>query len=163
MKNTFLTEPVPPGTDPSGTPVCRPQGTAPYDAPVPEIHPSTQIPGGSGTSALFTCSADFGDEKADWKACVSIVFHSPHMCEAVAEGRGTSFHFVVGYQTNGCFLCVPSHDFGCELAALSDTFWNRERISAYLCPVDTITLANAVACLDELWARACPAEGRRHA
>ena len=148
MKNTFVTEPVSPGTDLWGNTVCRPTGAFSCDAPA---------------SALFTCSADFGSEKAEWKACVSIIFHTPYMCEAVAEGRSTTFHFVVGYQMYGCFLCVPSHDFGCELAALSDTFWNQERISAYLCPVDTITLANAIACLDDLWFHLHPVERRRHA
>ena len=148
MRNTFVTEPISSGTELFCSPPRRPKGAAPYDAPA---------------SAIFTCSADFGSEKAEWKARVSIIFHSPYMCEALAEGRSTTFHFVVGYQMNGCFLCVPSHDFGCELAALSDTFWNRERIGAYLCPVDTITLANAIACLDDLWDRAYPAERRRNA
>ena len=159
MKNNAFTT----GTAFSCSLPCRPAGAAPYDAPVSENRLSAQFSDGSGTSALFTCSADFGDEKVDWKACVSIIFHAPYMCEAVAEGRSTTFHFIVGYQMNGCFLCVPSHDFGCELAALSDTFWNRERISAYLCPIDTITLANAIACLDDLWGRVYPAERRHYA
>lgn len=44
--------------------------------------------------------------------------------EAVVNAEGYSFHILFGTQCNGNFLCIPNWHTGCELAGLSDVFWN---------------------------------------
>ena len=110
--------------------------------------------------AVFHCSLN--PEGEHWTASLDILFRSPRMCEAVAQGRSTTFHLIVGRYRDGNFLCVPSHGFGCELSDLSDTFWNSERIRPHLRPVDSATLVAAVACLGTLWPVHSQTEGRRN-
>ena len=149
-----------PGTDISRSITCPSVSGLSFDAPAQVDTCEQPVPCVKG-SAIFPCSLDQGRGKTHWNASIYILFCSPHMCEAVAEGRSTTFHFIVGHHRDGNFLCVPSHGFGCELSRLSDTFWNSERIREHLCPVDSATLVAAVACLDTLWPYAHSRE-RRH-
>jgi hypothetical protein len=48
------------------------------------------------------------------------------------------------------FLCIPNWQIGCELSALSDTFWNSEQLSHHLSPIDTKTVITGLACLPKL-------------
>ena len=108
-------------------------------------------PASSVAAMNFSCSLEQDDGKSCWDASIRILFCSSRICEAVAEGRSTTFHFIAGHYRDGNFLCVPSHGFGCELSSLTDTFWNSERIRKHLCPVDSATLVAAIACLDVIW------------
>ena len=49
--------------------------------------------------------------------------------EAVVSAEGYSFHILFGSQCNGNFLCIPDWHTGCELAGLTDVFWNVGSIS----------------------------------
>lgn len=48
--------------------------------------------------------------------------------EATVTARGSSYHILFGHQCSGMFLCIPNWNVGCELASLSDVFWNLESI-----------------------------------
>lgn len=52
--------------------------------------------------------------------------HEPY--EATVTARGSSYHILFGHQCNGMFLCIPNWKVGCELASLSDVFWNLHSI-----------------------------------
>lgn len=49
--------------------------------------------------------------------------------EGVIDACGSSFHIIVGRQINGNFLCMPSHGVGCEMARLSDRYWNQNSLT----------------------------------
>ena len=67
--------------------------------------------------------------------------------EAYVEGRGSTMTIIIGDYCNGHFLCVPDLDVGCPLADWDDLFWNFERLSRLLNPVDAITIVAGVATL----------------
>ena len=70
--------------------------------------------------------------------------------EAEIEGRGTYFHILTGQHKYGDYLCIPSHDVGCERSKLSDFFWNRERISRLMGEDDAVTVATGLMYLEAL-------------
>lgn len=67
--------------------------------------------------------------------------------EAIVNSRGTYFHVIVGRYRNGNFLCVPNHNFGCELSQFTDTLLNAEKLRRYLNPTDTESLVCAIRAL----------------
>lgn len=56
----------------------------------------------------------------------------PHIpIEADIEADGWNFHIITGEHRDGRYICIPNWDTGSELAYLTDTFWNRERLSSH--------------------------------
>lgn len=65
--------------------------------------------------------------------------------EVEVSARGSYFHLLVGYHAYGNFLCIPNWDIGTELASLSDSFWNLERLgNTKLKKVDACSVAYAL-------------------
>ena len=76
--------------------------------------------------------------------------HEPY--EATVTARGSSYHILFGHQCNGMFLCIPNWKVGCELATLSDVFWNLNSIAhneEKLCYEDATAIAYALKVLAE--------------
>lgn len=48
--------------------------------------------------------------------------------EVEISARGSYFHLLVGHQAYGNYICIPNWDIGTEIASLSDSFWNLERL-----------------------------------
>lgn len=98
----------------------------------------------------YPCNKDrFLDEKP-WTGELTLLQISDNHYEAVINARGSYFHIITGRYENGYYLCVPNHNFGCELAGFSDKFWNREHIKPHFGPVDTETLVCALESLNEI-------------
>lgn len=85
-----------------------------------------------------------------WDMDLYIISQTGPFTEFVANGRGSSMHAIAGPHANGNFLCLPAHGVGSELAAFTDTFWNYERLSALVGPVDATTLVTALKYLGSL-------------
>lgn len=65
--------------------------------------------------------------------------------EVEVSARGSYFHLLVGHHAYGNFICIPNWDIGTELASLSDSFWNLERLSSTkLKKVDACSVAYAL-------------------
>lgn len=65
--------------------------------------------------------------------------------EAEVSARGSYFHLIVGRHAHGNYICIPNWDIGTELASLSDSFWNLERLSrTKLKKVDACSVAYAL-------------------
>lgn len=65
--------------------------------------------------------------------------------EVEVSARGSCFHLLVGHHAYGNYICIPNWDMGTELASLSDTFWNLERLSnTKLKKVDACSVAYAL-------------------
>lgn len=60
---------------------------------------------------------------------VSLLRCSPSSYEAVITERGWMFHLIFGQYQNGWYLCLPSKQFGCDLADPSDIAWNLEEMT----------------------------------
>lgn len=80
---------------------------------------------------------------------ISIISSRPTI-EADIEANGWTFHVIVGNHKGGQYICIPNWNIGTELAGLSDTFWNSERLSHYtgLGSVNSGIIAAALAELD---------------
>lgn len=65
--------------------------------------------------------------------------------EVEVSARGSYFHLLIGHHAYGNFLCIPNWNIGTELASLSDSFWNLERLSGTkLKKVDACSVAYAL-------------------
>lgn len=65
--------------------------------------------------------------------------------EVEVSARGSYFHLLIGHHAYGNYICIPNWDIGTELASLSDSFWNLERLSsAKLKKVDACSVAYAL-------------------
>ena len=79
-----------------------------------------------------------------WEVEVRIIKVNGSFYDLMVSGRGSSFHLVVGEHAYGSFLCIPNLGIGCELAALTDKFWNLESVSRSLPFVDAATIVAAI-------------------
>jgi|LGVF01.2.fsa_nt_gb hypothetical protein len=58
--------------------------------------------------------------------------------------NGSSYHILLGSHLGGNFICIPNWEIGCELASYSDIFWNSEKLSNHMNPVDAECIANSI-------------------
>ena len=64
--------------------------------------------------------------------------------------NGSSFHILLGSHQGGNFICIPNWEIGCELASYSDIFWNSEKLSKHINPVDAESIANSIKQLNKV-------------
>ena len=98
----------------------------------------------------YTCTNRDGMSDIDsWHGVIRIIsLDSP--CEIEVRARGSSLHVLLGSHAYGNFICIPNWDIGCELASLSDSFWNLERLcNAGLRVVDAISVVDAFVALSD--------------
>jgi len=86
-----------------------------------------------------------------WIAEIILIEQNETQLEADVRGRGTQFHVIVGRHQYGTYLCIPNHGIGCELASLSDTFWNWEQLCRHLSEVDAHTVSTGLYQLKAIW------------
>lgn len=96
---------------------------------------------------IFDYRCSHGQSKSDvWAAKAQLLTNdSPYEIKVTA--RGSCFHIICGHYTHGNFLCIPSHGVATELASLSDTFWNLERLTynhPELSMADAISIIHAL-------------------
>lgn len=86
-----------------------------------------------------------------WKGHINLLKNTdPYELDVTA--RYSSFHIICRKHAYGCFLCIPNWNIGTELASLSDSFWNYERLTTYypeLSSVDAISIVGALVKLSE--------------
>lgn len=92
----------------------------------------------------FSCSGK-GCSPDKWDGTLEII-KSGNPCEAEVCAGGSLFHLIVGKHAYGNYICIPNWNIGTELAALSDTFWNEERLRNYgrMRKVDACTIVTAL-------------------
>ena len=84
-----------------------------------------------------------------WTGEVKVIGCGTDAVELIIYGRGSCMNAVVGRYRNGQYICIPDLDTGCPLGRLTDTFWNRERLSSHMPEVDAITVADALKAVSE--------------
>lgn len=92
----------------------------------------------------FTAKVSPGS-KTSWKGIIRPIQlqHAPYEVEVSA--RGSFFHLIVGRHSYGNYICIPNWNVGTELSALSDLFWNQERLgNTDLKKVDACSVAYAI-------------------
>lgn len=85
------------------------------------------------------------NERKKWNGKIEYLLKKTDGFEGIINGRGSSMFFIVGESERGNYICLPEWGIGSELAHLSDTFWNQERLEIQkLSTPDAITLATGL-------------------
>jgi len=88
------------------------------------------------------CLTKYGGRK--WVTKVKMLKSQDSTIEMVVSADGESFHLIIGKHAYGSFLCEPEKGIACELATLSDKFWNRESIGRHCSPAITESFVDAL-------------------
>ena len=84
-------------------------------------------------------------KQKQWEGTIKLLQReSPYEAEVTA--RGCSFHLLFGSHAYGNYICIPNWNVGSELASLTDTFWNTDRLIRYsgLTKTDACSVAFAL-------------------
>lgn len=84
-----------------------------------------------------------------WTGEVTNIKQTGTNIEAEVTGRGSTMYIIIGKYEYGRYLCIPGWRVGCELAGLTDVFWNREQLESQMGKVDAITIAEALKAISE--------------
>ena len=99
----------------------------------------------------YICTGTEDTKPIHWNGNISLLRGiDPYELEVTA--RYSSFHIICGKHKYGSYICIPNWNIGTELAGLSDSFWNFERLTTYypeLSQVDAISIVNALVKLSE--------------
>ncbi|MDD5935160.1 MAG: hypothetical protein PUC65_06285 [Clostridiales bacterium] len=97
----------------------------------------------------YECHGSKGMRPQKWKGEVKVLnHHAPYEMEISA--RGSYFHLIVGKHAYGNYMCLPNWNIGSEMASMSDSFWNWERLKeAGMKSVDAYSIADALVALSE--------------
>lgn len=99
----------------------------------------------------YICTGTEDMKPIRWKGHINLLKTTdPYELEVTA--RYSSFHILCGKHKYGNYICIPNWNIGTELARLSDSFWNLERLTAYypeLSQVDAISIVAALVKLSE--------------
>ncbi|WP_334196373.1 DUF6618 family protein [Muricomes intestini] len=99
----------------------------------------------------YTCIGTPEMKPIHWNGHIKLLRTTdPYEMEVTA--RHSSFHILCGRHKYGSFICIPNWNIGTELASLSDSFWNQERLTTYypeLSLVDVISIVDSLAVLNE--------------
>jgi len=85
-----------------------------------------------------------------WIGQLKVIDSSDDSYELEIQSRGSLFHVITGSRSWGDYICIPNHDVGSESASLADVFWNRERLSRLINPIDAATVAYGLAELSKI-------------
>ena len=93
----------------------------------------------------FTCRHTYeNDYVQEWTGSWELLHYDGSFWELLINGRGSSFHSILGISSVGLYICIPSIDVGCGLADWTDTFWNTEKLSGFVSVTDAVTIAEAL-------------------
>ena len=99
----------------------------------------------------YICTGTEDMKPIRWNGHINLL-RSTDPYELEVTARYSSFHILCGKHKYGSYICIPNWNIGTELASLSDSFWNFERLTTYypeLSPVDAISIVDALVKLSE--------------
>ena len=81
---------------------------------------------------IFDCELD----NSKWTGKIKLKEVNNKSCIADVEARGTCFTVVItcyfeGFGMREWCMCVPTHNFGCKISAISSE-WNEEQFTPYI-------------------------------
>ncbi len=96
----------------------------------------------------FKCRMETEDGIEVWDGIIPRFTKYKSHYEIRIEAR-SGIMVVFGKSSRGNWACIPDWDAGCYLSNLDDIFWNTERLTRVLGPVDGITVATALYALKD--------------
>lgn len=94
---------------------------------------------------VFQCE----NKKESWQGHIRYLKNYGSHYEMYVESRSVLI-ITFGKTSSGNFLCIPNINVGCELGALKDRFWNKERLISVLGKIDGITVEEALHTVSDL-------------
>lgn len=83
-----------------------------------------------------------------WECSIEIKrYIEPYEMNICSDGN--LYHVLIGSHSHGNFICIPNWEIGCELAGLSDSFWNIERLTKHVGPRNAISIAEGLKLIKE--------------
>jgi hypothetical protein len=89
------------------------------------------------------------DSYESWSGQVEI-HNAIHPYEVEVRARDSSFFIILGESTHGHYVCIPDWNVGCPLSTFRDIYWNTERLSRILSPVDASSVASAISAVADI-------------
>lgn len=99
-------------------------------------------------SILINCCNIMNDKKETWQATLKTILNHDTYYEAIVEARCTSFSILVGSTDNYNWVALPIQEVSCSLSSFNDIFWNQERLSQLISPIDATTVAYTIAFIE---------------
>ena len=99
----------------------------------------------------YICTGTEDMKPIRWNGHINLL-RSTDPYELEVTARYSSFHILCGKHKYGSYICIPNWNIGTELASLSDSFWNFERLTTYypeLSPVHAISIVDTLVKLSE--------------
>ena len=94
----------------------------------------------------FTCSFINDNKLEKWSGKIVVLEDFGSHYQMRIESR-SGITVIFGKSTYGNFACMPDFGVGCHLATFDDEFYNTEKLTRVLNPVDGITIAKALSVL----------------
>jgi hypothetical protein len=91
----------------------------------------------------FTCVKKWGQRIDKWSGKITKLENYGSHFEMKIESR-SGIMVLFGKTSHGNFACMPDFNAGCHLSDLEDVFYNTNKLTAVMNPVDGITVANAL-------------------
>jgi len=99
----------------------------------------------------YECRSLLGNgEGKTWTGTILWLEENEVFIEAGIKARGSGFHIIIGNYRHGRYLCIPGWNIGCDLADLSDLYWNQEHLCEVLGRIDAVSIACALEKIDRL-------------
>ena len=97
----------------------------------------------------YECQGSRGMKPRKWTGTVKVLNNYPPY-EMEINARGSYFHLIIGKHCYGNYMCLPNWNIGSEMASMTDTFWNWERLKdAGMKAVDAYSIVDAIKAMSE--------------
>lgn len=98
---------------------------------------------------LIGCCTTINGKKETWKATLKTISNHDSYYEAIVEARCTSLSLLVGSTDDYNWVALPIQEVSCSLSSFNDIFWNQERLSQLISPIDASTVAYTIAFIEK--------------
>ena len=95
------------------------------------------------------CKTSIDNKKYSWEAILKSFINHNDYYEAVIEARGSSIHLLVGRSDSFNWLALPFLDVSTTLSSFDDIFWNEEKLSLLINPVDSASVVYTIAFIEK--------------
>ncbi|WP_278453729.1 hypothetical protein [Thomasclavelia spiroformis] len=95
------------------------------------------------------CKTSVDNKKYSWEAILKSFINHNDYYEAVIEARGSSIHMLVGRSDSFNWLALPFLDVSTTLSSFDDIFWNEEKLSLLINPIDSLGIVYTSAFIEK--------------
>ena len=95
------------------------------------------------------CKSIILDQEKTWKAHLKTFIDYGSYYEAIIEARGSSLTILVGRTEHYNWIAIPYLDVATTLASFDDLFWNEERLSSLINPIDSASIVCTISFINQ--------------